>query len=235
MQAPSFLALFFTIVLAAGIASCKGPEGPQGPAGAQGVAGAPGTQGPKGDQGNANVVTSGWFKPQWNAYDWTIPPSNSRWINYQVYNSGNSLFTEEAINTASIHTYIKYQALVGATQGYELTENITANPYATSYIKIPGRTTNAYNDFLPGNYSSRWGKNLYIPWFEIDVRVYNEDKLLWEISPDMSGKSTEFYLDLVKDYPQIRHVIVYGNPAGRTADINWDNYEEVKEALGLED
>lgn len=36
------LTLLFTIILAAGIASCKGPEGPQGPVGALG---------PKGDQG----------------------------------------------------------------------------------------------------------------------------------------------------------------------------------------
>lgn len=73
------------------------------------------------------------------------------------------------------------------------------------------------------------GVNYYAPYINIYTKTGTTD------IPELTGKTFAFYRDLAKDYPKFRHVIVYGNPTGRTTDINWDNYEEVKEALGLED
>lgn len=229
MQAPSFLALFFTIVLAAGIASCKGPEGPQGPAGAQGVAGAPGTQGPKGEQGNANVVTTAWASFNWDqGYAFTAY--------VQLYKSDSKkqypLFTEEVMNNAAIYSYVKYKTRLFENNSYQLQERISATDVTTFYFQIPGRAGTATEDYQTGVLylnSDKLGVNYFAPHVNLGTRFGSTD------IPELTGKNQAFYDNLVKDSPQIRHVIVYGNPAGRTADINWDNYEEVKEALGLED
>lgn len=92
-----------------GADGATGPQGPAGPAGADGANGtngadgATGPQGPKGDTGTANVIYSGWFKPN----PWKKITLYSRTHFY--YNKTASGITQQILDRGIVLVFAKLE------------------------------------------------------------------------------------------------------------------------------
>ena len=227
------------------VVSCKGPEGPQGPVGTTGSAGATGpvgvsgvtgATGPQGPTGNANVVYTDWkavdinssyYRDQTNLYTWM---GNDNTTAYP-------LITTDVFNKSIVYVYFKYgQTLYdNSTADYKLVERIAPSS-AYGQIKIPGRTTNAYTDFINYNvYHQPVGVNFLNFTLRMDTFTYDQQGKQ-VATPDLIGKDAVFFRNLVKDLPLYRVVIVNGStPAGRQATVDFKNYAAVKQVYNLPD
>ncbi|MBD2701752.1 hypothetical protein IC229_13965 [Spirosoma sp. BT702] len=242
------------------VVSCKGPEGPvgpQGPAGPTGAAGATGPQGvsgvagatgpqgvsgvagptgPQGPAGNANVVYTAWKAPDFSSYYYRFP-DNLQTIIGNDNNRVSPLLTADVINKSIVYVYWKYTQLQydSGSAEFKLVERIQSTS-ANGSIKIPGRATNQYNDFI-GYYvnSDDIGVNnlhLYMYFFTNQLDQAQKQVAV----ADFIGKNAQFYRDMAKDAPQYRIVIVNGStPGGRQANIDYKDYAAVKRAYNLPD
>lgn len=236
--------LVIALAFSLSIFNCKGPDGAVGPAGANGISGQVGATGATGAAGNANVVYSAW-KPIVSMNEGVVtggPDSKGSWnFSYFVLYSPKTLeplFTKEAINTAAIYSYIKYNRLIPTNTGYELSEGfkLITNTTEKSFFQFLGRPNTSITSFAN---------------VEITVPVYNENYFSLDLIYDFNyfdnktgrfvyntqfdGKKAQDLKDLVKNTPQVRHVVVYGSTKGRLASINMNDYNEVKNALNLKD
>lgn len=234
MKTSPFATLCLSLLVMSVLEACKGPAGdpgPQGAAGAPGPAGAAGMAGPKGDLGNANVVYSDWK----TVTSWSVTSNSDNSYYYlSTPTTTNSLFTKDAINTAAIFTYIKYNTYVETapgTQKYQLVERISSQPNISHYFKVPGRTDTRILDYgFSFVYSGEIGENYFSPY--IFVNTYT----LGTQIPELKNLTATTVLTLVGSLPQFRHVIVYGSVrGGRLATVNWKNYDEVQKVLDLKD
>jgi len=242
MKTPFIATIFSALLTLSIVGACKGPAGEVGPKGSTGATGTTGATGPKGDagaNGNANAVYSDWKTPVWDGPVTGIGSAGGN-VYLSLASTANALLTKEAINTAAIYTYIKYNDLVQDptnAQLFTLSERITSNISAVDYFKIPGRTTNTKADYAYANVSyDTYGENYFAPSILVQTIPYDNTKSAYVPIPDLTNKTAAFYKDLVKTVPQFRQVIVYGNvKGGRLASINWKDYSEVQKVLDLND
>lgn len=229
------------------VSSCKGPQGdlgpqgPQGPQGAVGPAGANGTNGqtgpagPQGPMGNANVVYTAWKSPNWENYS-RLPDNMRAFLNVSQAGQANAAFTADAINKGLVYTYVKILERVwdNANAEYKLVERIVPNGAFTS-VKIPGRTTNQWDDFM-FVYTS-WnniGQNYFDPYLQFYTERWDQAQAKMVPVSEAIGKPASYFRDLAKDLPQFRHVIVHGSTAGRMG-VDFKDYNQVKRAFNLPD
>lgn len=253
------MALLFIFVI-----SCKGPQGPVGPSGpagatgptgttgatgpqgASGVAGATGPQGvsgvagPQGPMGNANVVYTDWKTPNFDIFN-AFQDNSAVYLSNQ--NTANVLLTKEVIDKSMVYVYFKIGQLLAdqSTGSFALAERIQApealNSGVPGSVKIPGRTTNTESDFvyyylnrdLIGPNYLKFNLTLYTSQYD---QAQNKSVTVAELV----GKNAQFYLDLLKNLPQYRIVIVNGStPGGRAAGVDFTDYATVKRAYNLPD
>lgn len=227
------------------VSSCKGPQGDIGPQGAQGpqgavgpagANGANGPAGPQGPMGNANVVYTAWKTPTWDIFN-RAQDNMMAFLNVNnVSGTANAAFTADAINKGVVYTYVKIleRQWDNANSEYKLVERIVPNGAFTS-VKIPGRTTNQWEDFM-FVYTS-WnniGQNYFEPYLQFRTERWDQAQLKNVPLPEAIGKPASFFRDLAKDLPQFRHVIVHGSTAGRMG-VDFKDYAQVKRAFNLPD
>ena len=180
--------------------------------------------------GNANVVYS-----DWKTINWTISGLTVGGYYYlSSPTSTNTLLTKDAINTAAIFTYIKYNTYVEISPGsakHQLAERITSNQNANHYFKVPGRTDTRILDYGYVNIAQgEIGENYYAPYAFFMTSTLGTELL------ELKTLTTDAIKNLISTLPQFRQVVVYGSvKGGRLAAVNWQDYNEVKEALGLKD
>ncbi|GAB4033063.1 collagen-like triple helix repeat-containing protein [Spirosoma gilvum] len=242
----TFICLLFFL-----ISSCKGPEGPQGPqgpsgstgatgatgsAGATGATGPAGATGPQGPMGNANVVYTAW-KPVDISGNYYRYPDNMGVDLGNDQKTANALLTADAIDKSLVYIYFKFgQSGYDNTSGeYKLFERIQAG-YANGNVKIPGRSTNNYDDYISYYVNHDY---LGVNYLRFNVHgytsMYNQQGQQVAVS-DLIGKNAQAFRDMFKDLPQYRMVIANGStPAGRMAAIDFKNYAAVKQAFNLPD
>lgn len=245
-----FRSVLFSALLGLGLAlvsSCKGPQGDigpqgsQGPQGAVGPAGANGTNGqtgpagPQGPMGNANVVYTAWKTPTWENYGRSLD-NMMAFLNVSQAGQANAAFTADALNKGVVYTYVKIQERQydAANAEYKLVERIVPNGAWTA-VKIPGRATNAWEDFM--NVYVSWnniGQNYFDPYLQFRTERYDPAQQKNVPLPEAIGKPASFFRDLAKDLPQFRHVIIHGSTAGRQG-VDFKDYEAVKRAFNLTD
>lgn len=227
------------------VASCKGPEGPQGPAGPtgaagttgpQGVSGVAGATGVQGPMGNANVMYTAWKTPDLSSY-YNRFPDNLEVILGNDANRVNALLTADIINKSLVYVYFKYgQLLYDNSSGeWKLGERIQATN-AFGSVKIPGRTTSKYDDFIQyyANSDDLGVNNLHL-YMYLHTNQYDQQGKQVPVA-DLIGKDAQFFRNMVKDLPQYRLVIVNGStPGGRQAAVDFKNYAAVKQAYNLPD
>ncbi len=228
----------FCLGLIALIFSCKGPEGAQGPkgdTGLQGSAGAQGQAGPKGDAGTANVIYTDWFSPNWSI---TRPTSNDFiYLNVPRTETARPILTDDAINKSAVYVYTKFKVLDYNSQDseYRLIERISNQTNITGNAKIPGRTTNNYEDFHPVfcGYNPI-GSNFFEPWGQL----YNYDNTTQKyfVPQEYLTKTAAEIRTLATDVVKYRIVVIPGTVlSARVKSIDYSNYEEVKAAFGIKD
>lgn len=209
--------LYFILLL--GMVNCRGPQGDTGPQGAVGTKGIPG------DAGNPNVVYT-----DWKTYTWQVKKNTNDSYELSVSSTDNPVFTRNAISSAAIFTYVKYQTFADSIPTtYKLVERISNSKDISHYFKIPGRKNASFFDY-GFSYIATGGidENYFSP--TIQVNTYT----LGQAIPELQNQSADYIRNLVKNLPQFRHVIVYGGVKnGRLASINWSNYDEVKQILSL--
>ena len=142
-----------------------------------------------------------------------------------------------------VYTYWKVKALSynQDKSEYELAERINPNN-GFSYFKIPGKTTNNYQDYqYLYNYTD---PQIGVNYLNVSGQVnrfgnpllangaYGAYGLLPEFA---NGKGFTFYNDLVKDISKYRVIVVYGSTKGRLASVDMKDYAAVKQALNLRD
>jgi len=151
--------------------------------------------------------------------------------------TANPAFTADAVNKGIIYTYIKHNAhsYDNANQEYKLVERI-APQQAFTTVKIPGRTTNTYQDFMFVNVSFNLavGVNFFDPYLQFFTERYDQTQQKYVLLEEALGKSAAFFRDLAKDMPQFRHVIVNGSAAGRM-NGDFKDYAAVKKAFTIPD
>ncbi len=256
----------FALLAIISVESCKGPEGPIGPvgptgtvgsAGANGTNGAIGTPGAnggngkdgangatgatgaKGETGNANVVYNDW-KPVKTDKLYSNKDAKGNYTYLQFYPSDTKepLFTKEAMNTAAIYTYVKYNLIKydDATQTYSLQEKIRllADNGIQNSLLIGGRNKDIYTSYGSTYLSqAEYSENSFYYSLFFNVTEYDNVKQTYVPVPEYLGKSLTYFQDIAKTMPQYRHVVVYGSTKGRMAAINWKDYDEVKRTLNL--
>lgn len=219
----------------------KGDTGGTGGTGAKGDTGAAGSTGETGATGNANVVYNEWKSL---ALDKVSSSKDAKGNYTYLYlypnNAAEPLFTKNAINTAAIYTYVKYNVIFynQDTQTYSLVERIklVTNSSATSYSLIPGRNKDASNSYSYTQfYNLEYGENYFnyglYYYFNENVGNNNTQTPI----PEFQGKDLAYFQNAGKATPLIRHVVVYGSMKGRMASINMNDYNEVKRELNLRD
>jgi hypothetical protein len=227
---------------ATGATGPQGPTGPQGLSGAtgatgpQGVSGVAGPQGPQGPMGNANVSYTAWRTVD-NTGNYFRSSDNMR---VDLGNSGrtaNTLLTKEVMDKSLVYIYFKFSVIDfdQSIGGYKQSERIQPGNFG-GYIKIPGRTTADFNDFLYyfGNHDYL-GEN----YLRFNITLYTQlwDGSKWVANPEMVGKNAAYFRDIVKELPQYRIVIVNGSTlvGGRKANVDFKDYNAVKQAFNLPD
>ena len=241
--------LGLTALLVIMLTSCKGPEGPQGPAGTPGTAGQTGATGPTGASGvtgpvgasgvagpagNANVVYTAWKPVDFSRGSYFMFPDS---VSFFLTNEGataNALFTRDVLDKSLVYIYYKHNLLLfNSSQQLQLSERIVEGS-ASGYVKIPGRTTNTFQDYMPyGVFSDPIGLNL----LQINLFGNPRQSATQPVPAELRGKGVAFYRDLFKDLPQYRIVIVNGSilSGGRHTAIDFKNYAAVKATFNLPD
>lgn len=250
------LALLITIII-----SCKGPEGPTGPQGTTGPTGAVGPTGPQGvtgttgatgpqgvsgvagpagpqgvtgaqgPTGNANVVYTAWKSVDLSTNFFAYTDNQLIYLGNDT-KTANAVLSKDAIDKGLIYIYYKtgQKEFDPANGEIRLVERIlTTNGFG--WIKIPGRSTNRDEDFT--NYYI--GNEAYgVNYLKFSGFVYTNRNGV--ITPDIAGKSAQFYRDMLKDMPQYRIIVAYGStPGGRMGSVDFKDYAAVKRAYNLPD
>lgn len=225
----------------AGTTGATGATGPAGTTGAKGDKGDKGDTGTAGATGNANVVYNEWKSL---TLDRTSGRSQDTKGNYTFLNltpldPKEPLFTKEAINTAAIYSYLKYNVVVfnQSDQTYGLAERIKLilpNNTTQAYSAIPGRNKDVFSSYsYTFFYNIEYAEN----YFNYNLQ-YNFNEFINNVSTpiaEFQGKDLAYFVNAAKATPLIRHVVVYGSTKGRMASINMNDYNEVKRALNLRD
>jgi hypothetical protein len=223
--------------------SCKGPEGtvgPAGPTGSAGATGATGATGSTGANGTAKAVYSEWKALSIDKI--VMFNKNTRGdytaLTLSPLDAKEPLFTKEAINTAAIYTYVKYNIPVQNGQTFNLEERVKllTNSNVTSYYFIPGRDKTKLASYAINLlYDTEYGENYfnYTAGFIFDE--FPPNLLSRVLIPEFQGKDLAYFQNSVKTTTQIRHVVVYGSIKGRMTSINMNDYEEVKSVFNLKD
>lgn len=246
------------------VVSCKGPEGPIGPVGPigptgttgavgstgpqgvsgvagatgpQGVSGVAGAAGPQGPMGNANVVYTAWKAPDLSGYYYRYPDNLNALLSNDT-KTDNALLTADVLDKSIVYVYFKTGQLQydNSVSEYKLVERIRQGN-GTGFVKIPGRTTNKYDDFFQYSIShGDIGVN-HLPFsLQLYTQVYDQAQAKAVPVTDLIGKTAQNFRDMVKEMPQYRIVIVNGStPGGRTAAIDYKDYAAVKQAYNLPD
>jgi Collagen triple helix repeat (20 copies) len=240
--------------------SCKkGETGPQGPSGSKGETGDAGTNGTPGNAGiagingatgqkggagdvgatgNSNVLYTEWTKPiltnVFNAETITALEMKETSIKLDLGN---------AINTGLIYIYLKakFRNYNDEKKEYELTEKISSNQYFPNFfLKIPGHTTNLDDDFIQ-SYISRPNTDIGKIAFSISlykhyINKYDSKNNKYALIPEFVGQPLSFIKEYLENNSfEYRVVVIKGTQKGRQANINMNNYAEVKKALNLKD
>lgn len=229
------------------LAACEGPEGPIGVKGEQGERGPAGERGPQGDPGKdgtngtdgSEVVYTQWKSIPWSAAESglykdslvllrTAPMGNS-WVEIPEITRG-------VLDSGMIVVYKRFYMGGYTPKAAEVfTQVVTNDTRVTGYFFKPGKAGWAYESlgqctlthsthFTPGKLTFDANMNLKINF----ARPGDPDNIKIPIS------------DLVQLYNeaiQYRVLIIKGNQlaGGRMKNIDWNNYEEVKQVLNLED
>ena len=256
----------FALIAIISVESCKGPEGPIGPVGPTGTVGpsgangtngaigtpganggngkdgangATGATGAKGETGNANVVYSDWKPVSTDkVYSGKDAKGNYTFLQFYPSNTKEPIFTKEAMNTAAIYTYVKFNVLIydQATQINSVSERIkllTENGAYNSFL-IAGRNKDLSQSYGGTTlFNSQYAENHFDYLVNFNLTEYDFVKQNYVPVPEFQGKSLTYFQDIAKTMPQYRHVVVYGSTKGRMASINWKDYDEVKRMLNL--
>ncbi len=245
-------------------ASCKGPEGPTGPAGTTGSTGTMGTAGPTGPQGatgtagttgpqgasgvtgavgatgatgaqgapgSPNVVYTAWKPVDLSTNFYAYPDNSSIYLGNDT-KTANAVLTQDAIDKGLIYIYYKTGQKESdlASGETKLVERILPTN-GFGWIRIPGRTTSRDEDFT----------NYYIGNEVISFNYLKFTGFIYTnrngvVTPDIAGKSAQFYRDMLKDLPQYRIIVAYGGtPGARMGSVDFKNYATVKRAYNLPD
>ena len=227
---------------ATGTTGSKGDTGGTGGTGTKGDTGATGSAGEKGATGNANVVYNEWKSLSLErAGSGRDPKGNYTYLYLFPLDPKEPLFTKDAINTAAIYSYIKYNVLVYSqiTNTNNLEERIrliTTNSTTFTYSLIPGRNKDVNSSYsYTYFYGAEYGENYfnYGLQFGLNENVPNTNTSV--LIPEFQGKDLAYFQNAGKATPLIRHVVVYGSTKGRMASINMNDYNEVKRELNLRD
>ncbi len=112
---------------------------------------------------------------------------------------------------------------------------------ANNYFKIDGRELNKWEDFASIVYGV---SNMNINQWELYASLntnytqnyVNNNYVYVSTSPELLNKSNVFYRELfTKNTPEIRLVTMTASAAGRLKNLDFSNYEAVKQALALTD
>lgn len=224
----SSLLIFLSILLL----GCKGDEGAVGPVGPQGEQG---IAGPRGEAGSANVIYTDWKTPDWSSY-YRAP--DNMYARLNVNGTGEEILTKEAINSAAVFVYYKiYRPVYNQNdRKYELKVRIS-DKAESGYVKIPGRTTNNFDDFMTLYVSNDvLGEDYFKPYLTIYTREYNSESQSYDPIEELKDLESKDFFDLAETTPQYRIVVIPGGEeSARMAAIDYGDYAAVKEAYGLED
>ena len=231
----------FATIITILVVACKGQDGAVGPIGATGLTGATGTSGATGAAGaNANVVYSEWKSVSTDVSS-EIKDSKGNYttIVFTPLDKREPLFTKDAIDKAAIYTYIKYRPLTNDNGVYSLPERIKLGPELNdvvgSFFLIPGRSAVSFvNTQIFYMSNSVYGENYFN--YLIGIYPVVQTNTSYTLIPEFVGKDLKYFQGVVAANMQIRHVVVYGIvKGGRSANIDWNDYEAVKTALNLKD
>jgi hypothetical protein len=222
--------------------SCKGPAGeigPKGATGANGATGATGTTGAKGADGNQNVGYSEWKPLTLDKDVSTRSRGDIVALVLGTLNPAEPLFTKEALNTGSIYTYVKFNALVfnETDQTYNLVERIKllTGSSAESASLIPGRNKSSFNSYTSTLLTNVEYRENYFDYLLVNNLIEKRTNVI--PVPEFQMKDVVFFkkILLLETTLLVRHVVIYGTTKGRLASIDMNNYEEMKRALDLRD
>jgi hypothetical protein len=188
--------------------------------------------------GNANVAYTAW-KVVDDIGNYVRSPDNMRVDLGNAGKTANALLTKEVMDKSLVYIYFKFGVLDydQSIGGYRAFERIQPSNYA-GYLKIPGRTTSDFNDFIYYYGSHDFlGENYLRFNITMNTQTYDTAKNAWIANTEMIGKNAQYFRDLVKDLPQYRIVIVTGNvlTGSRKTNIDFKDYAAVKEAFNLPD
>jgi hypothetical protein len=223
---------------ATGPQGLSGATGATGPTGPQGLSGATGATGPQGPMGNANVAYTAW-KAVDNTGNYNRAPDNMWAYLGNAGKTANTLLTKDVIDKSLVYIYFKYGTLeydqsIGSERLYE---RIQQGNFS-GYVKIPGRATSNFNDYIFYNGShDAIGENYLRFNLSLATQSYDQARNMWVPVTDMVGKNAQYFRDMLKDLPQYRIVIVNGSTlvGGRKANVDFKNYAAVKEVFNLPD
>jgi|GEM_PF-1936844 len=241
----------------------EGPQGPVGTAGKDGAAGSKGDKGDKGDKGEAGqdgkdgssaVNSSPWIRLDYKTDGATTITNQNYTSNgaiYQTYvnlslkDKTQPLLTKEIVEQGMYLVYIRYKVMMYDQEesSYYLDNRITGgvNIGVTSYFKIPGRENSRAGDYAYLTFGiSELGENTWNPYLYFSSpsqQVYENNQYVYKsTATDLVDKSNAFYRELLSsNVPEVRLVTVKGSLSGRLKNIDFSDYEAVKEAFNLED
>ena len=186
--------------------------------------------------GNANVVYTAWKPVDLSSSYYRSQDNNDLFIGNDN-TSANAILTKDVIDKSLVFVYFKVNRLLfdGSIGEYKQQETIQpAN--ANGFIKIPGRETSKYEDFMQYNvYHDYIGVN-YLRFTLYGYTYTNGPNSTRVPTPEFANKNAQFFRDLLKDMPQYRIVIANGStPGGRAAAVDFKDYAAVKRAYNLPD
>ena len=227
---------------ATGTTGSKGDTGGTGGTGAKGDKGDTGSSGSAGANGNANVVYNEWKSLTLDRVSsGRDAKGNYTFLNFTPLDPKEPLFTKDAINTAAIYSYVKYDVVVynQITNTYNLAERIkliTANSFTSAYSLIPGRNKDVFNSYSYTNiYNLEYGENYFNYNLQFILSEFAGNSNTQVPIPEFQGKDLAYFQNAGKATPLIRHVVIYGSTKGRMASINMSDYNEMKRELNLRD
>lgn len=228
---------------------CKGPEGPQGPMGQQGAQGSEGSKGAKGEDGSLGIKETGWIKLDYSdsdyrnyyRYDNVFGDAYSTSILFELRNREQPLLTKSILESGFFYIYVKQKKVDLIT--FELVDVLysggTVNTECFFERELDERAYNFYDfvsfDLVIEEFKENyWNPYIYFLTPAINANV-NGQNVLVSRAPELNLKSSGFYRELLGRYvPEIRMITIEGTQVGRLKNINWENYEETMELLGLE-
>lgn len=240
-----------------------GPQGPAGTAGKDGAAGSKGDKGDKGDKGEAgqdgkdgssSVQSTPWIKLDFKTEGATTISNQNYTSNGAIYatyvylslkDKSQPLLTKEIIEQGMSLVYIKYKAMIYDQEesSYYLEDRIAGgfNTGVTNYFKIPGRENNKAADYASFSFGiTEMRENAWSPYINFtspNQQMYENNQYVYKsTAPELMNKSNTFYRELLSsNIPEVRLVTVKGSLSGRLKNIDFSDYQAVKEAFNLED